>query len=322
VEQTEHGKYRLVTRSDFDGLVCAVLLKELDLVDDILFVHPKDMQDGKVEITSRDITTNLPYVEGAHLVFDHHHSETVRVGPRPNHIIDAEAPSAARVVYDYYGGRQRFPNVSLEMMAAVDKGDSAQFSREDILDPQGWDLLNFLMDARTGLGRFRQFTISNYQLMMKLIDFCRNQTADEILALPDVKERVDLYRSHAGDFKAQLLRCGRVYENLVVLDLRNEETIWSGNRFSIYAIYPQCNISIHQIWGRQKQNVVFATGKSILDRSSTTNVGELMLRYGGGGHHAAGTCQVDTPDADRVLAELIAAITADHRAAIQQRRSA
>jgi len=314
-------KYRLVTRSDFDGLVCAVLLKELDLVDDILFVHPKDMQDGKIEIGPRDITTNLPYVEGAHLVFDHHHSETVRVGKRDNHIIDAKAPSAARVVYDYYGGQPKFPNVSLEMMAAVDKGDAAQFSREDILDPQGWDLLNFLMDARTGLGRFRQFTISNYQLMMKLIDFCRKQTADEILALPDVKERVDMFREHAPQFKAQLERCGRVFDNLVVLDLRNEETIYCGNRFLIYALYPQCNISIHQMWGRQKQNVVYATGKSILDRSCSTNVGELMLRYGGGGHHAAGTCQVDTPDADRVLEELIAAITADH-AALRRRRSA
>jgi nanoRNase/pAp phosphatase (c-di-AMP/oligoRNAs hydrolase) len=314
-------KYRLVTRSDFDGLVCAVLLKELDLVDDILFVHPKDMQDGKVEITARDITTNLPFVEGAHLVFDHHHSETLRVGKRDNHIIDAKAPSAARVVYDYYGGVQRFPNVSLEMMAAVDKGDAAQFSREDILDPQGWDLLNFLMDARTGLGRFRQFTISNYQLMMKLIDFCRNHTAQEILDLPDEKERADMYQQHAVEFKAQVQRCGRVYDNLVVLDLRNEETIWSGNRFLIYALYPQCNISIHQMWGRQKQNVVFATGKSILDRSCTTNVGELMLRYGGGGHHAAGTCQVDTPEGDRVLSELIAAITADHATA-RQRRSA
>ncbi len=314
------GKFRLVTRSDFDGLVCAVVLKELDLVDDILFVHPKDMQDGKVAIGPRDITTNLPYVPGAHLVFDHHHSETVRVGKRDNHIIDPRAPSAARVVYDYYGGAQRMPNIPVAMMEAVDKGDAAQFSREEILDAQGWDLLNFLMDARTGLGRFRQFTISNYQLMMQLIDFCRNHTAEEILALPDVKERVDMYREHAPQFKAQLLRCGKVYENLVVLDLRDEETIYCGNRFMIYALYPQCNISIHQMWGRQKQNVVFATGKSILDRSCTTNVGELMLRYGGGGHHAAGTCQVDTPEADRVLGELIAAITADHASA--RRRSA
>jgi len=316
------GKFRLVTRSDFDGLVCAVLLEELELVYEILFVHPKDMQDGKVEIGPRDITTNLPFVEGAHLVFDHHHSETLRVGKRANHIIDAKAPSAARVVYDYYGGAARMPEVSLEMMAAVDKGDAAQFSREEILDPQGWDLLNFLMDARTGLGRFRTFTISNYQLMMQLIDFCRNHTADEILALPDVKERVDLYRSHAPEFKAQLIRCGTVHDNLVVLDLRNEDPIWSGNRFMIYALYPQCNISIHQMWGRQKQNVVFACGKSILDRSCTTNVGELMLRHGGGGHHAAGTCQVDTPRADTVLSELITHINGDHAAAVRQRRSA
>jgi nanoRNase/pAp phosphatase (c-di-AMP/oligoRNAs hydrolase) len=313
------GKFRLVTRSDFDGLVCAVLLKELDLVDDILFVHPKDMQDGKIEIGARDITTNLPYVPGAHLAFDHHHSETVRVGKRDNHIIDAKAPSAARVVYDYYGGATRFSNVSHEMMAAVDKGDSARFAREEILDPQGWDLLNFLMDARTGLGRFRQFTISNYQLMMQLIDFCRDHTADEILALPDVAERVTLYRSHAADFRAQLLRCGTVHGNLVVLDLRREETIWSGNRFMIYALYPQCNISIHAIWGRQQQNVVFAVGKSILDRSCTTNVGELMLRYGGGGHHAAGTCQVDTAQAERVLSELVTWITGEHAAALQRR---
>ncbi|HKO90131.1 MAG TPA: exopolyphosphatase [Polyangiaceae bacterium] len=315
------GKFRLVTRSDFDGLVCAVLLKELDLVEDILFVHPKDMQDGRIEITDRDITTNLPYVEGAHLVFDHHHSETVRVGKRENHIIDSAAPSAARVVYDYYGGRERFPNISTEMMAAVDKGDSANFTRAEILDPQGWDLLNFLMDARTGLGRFRQFGISNYQLMMHLIDFCRNHECNEILELPDVKERVDLYRSHAGEFQTQLLRCGRVYENLVVLDLRDETTIWTGNRFMLYAVYPQCNISIHQIWGRARQNVVFAMGKSILDRSCTTNVGELMLRYGGGGHHAAGTCQIDTDKSEAVLAELIAQVNADHFAE-KHRRSA
>jgi nanoRNase/pAp phosphatase (c-di-AMP/oligoRNAs hydrolase) len=311
----QQGKFRLVTRSDFDGLVCAVLLKELDLVDDILFVHPKDMQDGKVEISARDITTNLPYVPGAHLVFDHHHSETLRVGKQDNHIIDPAAPSAARVVYDYYGGRERLTNISPKMMAAVDKGDSADFTRDEILEPEGWDLLNFLMDARTGLGRFREFGISNYQLMMQLIDFCRNHTDTEILALPDVQERVELYRSHAGEFKAQLLRCGRVYQNLVVLDLRNEDTIWSGNRFMIYALYTQCNISIHQIWGRQKQNVVFAVGKSILDRSCTTNVGELMLQYGGGGHHAAGTCQVDTAQGDLVLEKLIARINADHQAA-------
>ena len=187
-------KFRLVTRSDFDGLVCAVLLNELNLIDDIKFVHPKDMQDGKVDITARDITTNLPYVAAAHLAFDHHLSETIRnTGERKNHIIEPEAPSAARVVYNYYGGKEGFPGISEEMMEAVDKGDSAQFSREEILDPKGWVLLNYLVDARTGLGRFRDFRISNYTLMMDLIKYCRNHGIDEILHLPDVKERVDLY---------------------------------------------------------------------------------------------------------------------------------
>lgn len=305
-------KFRLVTRSDFDGLVCAVLLKELDLIDDILFVHPKDMQDGKIAITSRDITTNLPYVPGAHLAFDHHASETVRnTGERANHLIDATAPSAARVVYRHYGGKATFPRVSDEMMEAVDKADSAQYSREDILNPKGWVLLNYLMDSRTGLGRFRDFRISNYALMMALIDYCRDHTIEQILALPDVKERVDLYFDHDARAKEQIQRCATVHGNLVVLDLRNEETIWATNRFTIYAMYPQCNISIHVMWGVQKQNTVFATGKSILDRGSRTNVGELMLAYGGGGHNAAGTCQVDNDRAAEVLQQLVTRINAD-----------
>jgi len=305
-------KFRLVTRSDFDGLVCAVLLNELDLIDDIKFVHPKDMQDGKVDISSRDITTNLPYVAAAHLAFDHHLSETIRnTGERKNHIIESAAPSAARVVYNYYGGKEAFPNITDDMMDAVDKADSAQFSRDEILNPDGWVLLNYLMDARTGLGRFREFRISNYTLMMDLIKYCRNHGIDEILALPDVKERVDLYFEQAEKAKDQLLRCTTVHKNLAVLDLRNEETIWATNRFMIYALFPQTNISIHILWGVQKQNTVFATGKSILDRGSKTNVGELMLQYGGGGHQAAGTCQVANDQAEATLQALIAKINAD-----------
>jgi nanoRNase/pAp phosphatase (c-di-AMP/oligoRNAs hydrolase) len=307
----EH-KFRLVTRSDFDGLVCAVLLNELELIDEITFVHPKDMQDGKVPITGRDITTNLPYVAAAHLAFDHHESETIRnTGERANHIISASAPSAARVVYDHYGGKTRFPRISDEMMDAVDKADSAQYNRDEVLDPSGWTLLNYLMDSRTGLGRFRNFRISNYALMMDLIKYCRDHDIDQILALPDVVERVQIYREHADKARAQLLANTTVHGNLAVLDLRNEETIWATNRFMIYALFPQTNISIHVLWGLQKQNTVFATGKSILDRSSRTNVGELMLQYGGGGHQAAGTCQVDNDRAAEVLAALVKRINAD-----------
>ncbi|HCB14393.1 MAG TPA: exopolyphosphatase [Gammaproteobacteria bacterium] len=304
-------KFRLVTRSDMDGLVCAVLLNELKLIDDIKFVHPKDMQDGKIEISGRDITTNLPYVPGVHLAFDHHSSEVLRNEEYDNHIIDPNAPSAARVVFDYYGGKARFSAISDTMMIAVDKADSAQFSREDILEPKGWELLSFLMDARTGLGRFHDFRISNYQLMMNLIDYCRSHGIDDILELPDVQERVGIYFEHAPKAREQIQRCSTVHNNLVVLDLRNEEIIWATNRFMIYALFPETNISIHVMWGFQKQNTVFATGKSILNRTSKTNIGELMLRYSGGGHENAGTCQIDHDKAEAVLAELIARINQD-----------
>ena len=314
-QNTENDKkFRLITRSDMDGLICAVLLKSKGIVgDDIKFVHPKDMQDGLIEVTGNDITTNLPYVPGVHLAFDHHDSEAKRLKSKPdNHIILPEAPSAARVVYDYYGGKEAFPQIPDDMMEGVDKADSAQFSRDDILNPQGWELLSFLMDARTGLGRFRTFRISNYQLMMELIDHClEHQDIDEILELPDVKERVELFQNHQDKFKEQLKRCTKVYDNLAVLDLRDEETIWAGNRFMIYALFPETNISIHVIWGKGKQNTVYAVGKSILDRSSNTHVGDLMLKYGGGGHEAAGTCQVSNEEADKVLQELIETITDD-----------
>ena len=310
--------YRLVTRSDFDGLVCAVLLRQLELVDEVTFVHPKDVQDGTFEVTDRDILTNLPYAPAAHLVFDHHHSEELRTGgTAANHVIDAEAPSAARVVFDYYGGSERITSVSDEIMAAVDRADSAQYDIEEVLDPTGWTLLNFLMDSRTGLGRFRQFRISNYQLMMQLIDAClEHRDVEDILDLPDVAERADLFNAHHQYFVDQLNRVGTMHGDVVVLDLREEETIYAGNRFLIYALYPQARVSIHVMWGRQKENTVLAVGKSILDRTSPVDIGSVMLRYGGGGHIAAGTCQVPHEEAERVLAEVIEAVSAPRAATV------
>lgn len=304
-------KYRLITRSDFDGLVCAILLKEMDMLGDIKFVHPKDVQDGKIEVNENDILTNLPYVPGCFLCFDHHSSEKLRNSgiQDDRYVLQADADSAARVVFDYFGGAERFPGISEEMMTAVDKADAARFEREDVLNPKGWDLMSFLMDARTGLGRFRTFRVSNYQLMMDLIDYCKDHTIDEILALPDVKERVDLYLEHTELMVEQLRRCSVVHDNLVVLDLQGEETIYCGNRFMVYALFPQCNISMHVLWGLKRQNTVFTVGKSIFNRSSDTMIGELMLQYGGGGHANAGTCQVSNEDAERVQQELIDQIT-------------
>lgn len=298
-------KYRLVTRSDMDGLVCATLLKYVDIIDDILFVHPKDMQDGKIAITSNDITTNLPYVDGVHLAFDHHLSETIRNGKKDNHIIIPDAPSAAEVVYEYYGAEMSFPPTFKPMMDAANKADAAQFSKEDILDPQGWDLLSFLMDSRTGLGRFREFRISNYQLMMDLIDYCKDHTIEEIMKLPDVKERVDLYNKYRDDFVEQLHNVSTIKDNLIIVDYRDEEIIYPGNRFMIYALYPECNISMHIIWGREKQNTVLAVGHSIINKTCKTVVGELMLQYGGGGHEKAGTCQLDNDKVESQMLEII-----------------
>ena len=310
---TNNGKFRLLTRSDFDGLVCAVLLKDLNMLGEISFVHPKDVQDGKVEVNDRDILTNLPYTPGCHLCFDHHASEEVRNEGlvTENYILNASADSAARVVYDHFGGAATFPEISTEMLEAVDKADSARFTMNDVLHPEGWELLSFLMDARTGLGRFREFRVSNYQLMMDLIDYCKDHSIEEILALPDVQERVALFREHEERFSDQLHRCSTVHDNMVELDLRNEETIFAGNRFMIYALFPECGISMHVLWGRDRQNTVFTIGKSIFNRTCNTDIGELCLSYGGGGHANAGTCQIDNNDAQRVRLELIEAINAD-----------
>ncbi len=302
--------YRLVTRSDFDGLVCAMLLKEFGLIDDIAFVHPKDVQDGTVKITASDITTNLPHRAEAHLAFDHHASEVIRNGAgQANYIIDADAPSAARVVYEYFGGEAAFPLVSDELMRAVDQADSADYAIDEILDPQGWALLNFLMDPRTGLGRFHDFAISNHDLMMELIDYCLAHPVEDVLRLPDVAERVTMFEAHSELFRAQLERCSTMIGEVVVVDLRGEETIYAGNRFMVYALHPEASVSIHVLWGRQKQNTVLAVGKSILNRSNTVDIGALMLGgYNGGGHRNAGTCQVAHGDAAHSLAEIVVAL--------------
>ena len=306
-------KKRLVTRSDFDSLVCAMLLRELNLIEDIKFVHPKDVQDGKVELSQSDITTNLPYDPRVGLAFDHHESEEDRlkaVETGGKLIIDPNARSAARVVFDYYGGKETFPRVTEELMAAVDKGDSADFTIDEILHPTGWVLLHYLMDPRTGLGRFRQFRISNYDLMMELIGYCMDHDIDEILELPDVKERVDLYFEQAEMFVEQLRRIAKIYDKVVVLDLRDEEIIHAGNRFMIYALYPETQISVHVAWGFRKQNTAVMIGKSIVNKASQVDIGELCLKYGGGGHHNAGTCQLENDVVDAELPNIIAALNA------------
>ncbi len=309
----EQQKMRLVTRSDFDGLACAMMLRELGIIEEIKFVHPKDVQDGKIELSKNDITTNLPFDPRVGLAFDHHESEVDRLKATETGtklIIDPKARSAARVLYDYYGGKAKFQKISPELLDAVDKGDSADFTIDEILNPKGWVLLHYLMDPRTGLGRFRNFRISNYDLMMQLISYCMDHTIDEILELPDVKERVDLYFEQTEEFIAQLRRVAKVDGKVVVLDLREEEIIHAGNRFMIYALYPETQISIHVTWGFQKQNTAVMIGKSIVNKASDADIGAICLKYGGGGHRNAGTCQLDNDKVDAQLPDIIAALNA------------
>jgi nanoRNase/pAp phosphatase (c-di-AMP/oligoRNAs hydrolase) len=297
---------RLLTRSDFDGLACAALLNDLKVIDSWKFVHPKDLQDGIIEVGSDDVLANVPYVPGAALWFDHHTSETERLGD--DLVFEGEsrpADSAARVIYEYYGGIKRLPHFE-EMVKAVDKVDAAKLAPEEILDPTGWVLLGFIMDPRTGLGRFRDFRISNYQLMEKLISEVANKGIDEILLDPDVKERVELYFEQDKLFREMIAAHTQTDGNVIITDLRDVEPIYTGNRFLIYSLYPEQNISLWIVDGRNKQNCPIAVGHSIINCSSKTDVGALMLKYGGGGHPQVGTCQVDYAETDRVVAEIVA----------------
>ncbi len=303
-------QYRLITRSDFDGLVSAAMLRDIGLVDSVLFVHPKDVQDGKVPVGKDDILVNLPYVATAGQVFDYQAPGARRL-PKVGHhnlIMGVGERSVSRVIFDHFGGAAMFPRVSTALLEAADKAGSAAYSLADVLHPRDWTLLSFLTDPRTGLGRFKDFGISNLQLMMMLVDACRSMDIGRILALPDVAARVHRYHEHESLAVEQIRRCARMEGQTVVLDLRNEPIIYAANRFLIYALFPNCSMSVHVMWGREKSNTVFAVGRSIFNSEATVDVGDLCTRFGGGGHQFAGTCQIGNDWADQRLAEVLARI--------------
>ncbi len=296
---------RLVTRSDFDGLACAALLKEAGIIDSWKFAHPKDLQDGLVEVDENDCLANVPFVEGCGLWFDHHSSEQERQKLEGKYKGESRiTPSCARIIYEYYGGKDKFPQFD-DMMEAVDKVDSANLTIDEVLNPSGWILVGFIMDPRTGLGRWRNFRISNYQLMEMLIDACRTMSTEEILALPDVVERIDVYHEQAEKFKEMVKANTRVEGNVIISDLRGVDPIYSGNRFMIYSMYPEQNISAWIVSGKGGEGCSVAVGYSIINRSSDVNVGSLMLKYGGGGHKAVGTCQFSNETMDEKVPELL-----------------
>ena len=306
---------RLLTRSDFDGLACAVLLVEAGVVDGYEFVHPKDVQDGLVEVTEDDVLANIPFVPGCGMWFDHHSSERERLDFKKRFHFEGESrpsPSCARVIYDYYGGAARFGKLDATgLMAAVDKSDAAQLTKDEIARPTGWVLLSFVMDPRTGLGRYKDYRIGNRQLMEDMIQYCRTLGAEQILQLPDVQERVQRYFEQEAAFETMLRDHSRVDGNVIVIDLLDVDEILSGNRFKVYALYPRQNISVQIVWGKAKKNVVFTVGHSILNRTSKTNVGSLMLKHGGGGHEQVGTCQVGAEEWESALGELVSQMKKD-----------
>ena len=299
---------RLITRSDFDGLACAVFLKEMGLIDGFTFTHPKDLQDGIVEVTSNDILANVPYVEGCHLWFDHHSSEYERLELEGKYKGASELKdSAAHVIYDYYGGKETFFRFD-ELLNAVNKVDSAKLTKEEILNPYNspWVLLGFLMDPRTGLGRFHEFTMSNYQLMEHLVEWCRVMSIDEIMKLPDIQERIALYKSQTELFTEMLKKHSIADGDLIITDLRGVSPIYTGNRFLIYSLFPDQNISAWIVDGKGGKGCSLAVGHSVLNRTSKVDVGSLMLRYNGGGHKAVGTCQFNEEEMDKHLVDAIA----------------
>ncbi|MDR2547384.1 MAG: exopolyphosphatase [Lachnospiraceae bacterium] len=295
---------RLITRSDFDGLACGALLKEAGIIDHWKFVHPKDLQDGLIPIDENDCLANVPYVPGCGLWFDHHSSEHERNKQFEFKGESRITPSCARIIYEYYGGRERFPQFD-DLMEAVDKVDSGQLSYEDIQNPEGWVLVGYLMDPRTGLGRWRNFTIPNYLLMEQLIDACRVMTTDEILALSDVQERIEIYHEQTELFKEMVLKYTVTDGNLIITDLRGVDLIYTCNRFMIYSMFPEQNISAWIVSGRGGKGCAAAVGYSILNRTSTVNVGKLMLKYHGGGHHNVGTCQFSDEDMETELPNML-----------------
>ena len=282
---------RLITRSDFDGLACGALLLEAGIIDSWKFAHPKDLQDGLIEITEDDVLANVPFVPGCGLWFDHHSSEFERNQLEGKYKGESRiTPSCARIIYEYYGGKERFPQFD-DLMEAVDKVDSGNLTIDDVMNPQGWILVGFLMDPRTGLGRWRQFTIPNYLLMEKLMDACRTMTTQEILDLPDVKERIEVYNEQTEKFIEMVKAHTETRGNVIISDLRGVDPIYTGNRFMIYSLYPEQNISAWIVNGKGGLGCSAAVGYSILNRTSNVDVGALMLRYNGGGHKAVGTCQ-------------------------------
>jgi hypothetical protein len=294
---------RIVTRGDFDGLASSVLLTEIHQVREIRFVHPKDAQDGKVDADEEDIVVNVPYVQGCGLWFDHHVSEEAKV-PDIGKFKGAfaTAPSAARVVYDYYKKDHGAKLAKYaELLEATDRLDAAQLTLEDVTNPQGWILLGLTLDPRSGLGpEFRKY-------FRWLVEYIKELPLDKVLAHPEVKKRTDRVLKEQQEFKSILGGRAKLDGNVIVVDFRNMPEKPVGNRFLVYTMFPEGNVEM-RLFDGHKGAVVVAAGHSIFNRTCNVNIGELLKTYGGGGHRGAGTTQLPPETAEAQMAEILATL--------------
>ena len=286
---------RLITRGDLDGLTCAVLLSEVEKIEEVDFAHPKDVQDGKAQVTKNDILANLPYDERAGLWFDHHISQADASWNDFAGAYDV-APSAARVIANHYKS-PKFTRYD-ELLEATDKVDAAELTRDEIVDPKGWILIGYTLDPRTGLSDFRTY-------FRHVMELAKSKSADDILNDPQVKERVAQLKSEEKAFMESLKANSKADGNVSVTDFRGQSNLPHGNRFLVYTLFPNQNVSVRIADGFDKKFVSIQVGHSILNRTCKTNVGELLMEYGGGGHFGAGTCQPSPEDADRVIGEIV-----------------
>jgi oligoribonuclease NrnB/cAMP/cGMP phosphodiesterase (DHH superfamily) len=287
---------RLITRADLDGLTSAILLQEVEPIEEVDFAHPKDVQDGRVALTANDILANLPYDERAALWFDHHLSQSDAAwNPQMRGNFEV-APSAARVIADHYKS-EKFGRFA-DLMEATDRLDAAQLTREDIVDPQGWILVGYTLDPRSGLGAFKEY----FRHLMKL---AKQQKVEQILQDPEVRKHVDRLKAEEPAFREHLKATSRQDGNVVITDVRGLKNLPSGNRFLIYELFPTANVSVRVADGRNNAFVSIQVGHNILKRDCKTSVGDMLAEYGGGGHIGAGTCQPAPADADRVIGEIL-----------------
>jgi hypothetical protein len=293
---------RLMTRPDLDGLTCAVLLTRCELADSVELVHPQDVTDRRIAIGPGDILANLPYHPSCGMWFDNHLLTDPKAMP-PTGFKGryGKAPSAARLVYEHlvptHPDLARYEN----LLAETDRLDSAQLTLADVLNPAGYILVGLTLDPRTGLGRPREY----FDLLLSAV---RDRPVEEVLALPEVRERALRLREQDHAFREAALTHSRLDANVVVTDFRALDAIPAGNRFLVFTLFPQANVGVRVQWGPGHEKVAVSTGRSIFNRTSRANLGVLMSLYGGGGHAGAGACLLPPATADTQIAEIVATL--------------